>query len=316
MKKITALLMSLLLILCMGTTAFAQDVTISTTVPERHSVSIEVDGRGKVVANHQICGESIQVARQSQQAYWMIPDAGKVLSALYYNGKNVTAQVKVGVFTAPALTDDATLRAVFTDAKAPSEDTGYDVGGTVTDPDGKPVPGATVDIGGQTGVTDENGNFTIEDVPIGKWTVTVTDEEGNVTGIGEITITEPGSGSLTVTTDENGNPVITPGSGTTSIGMTVTIGEDGIIAISDIKDTTVPSSGPVGSGGGDTDTGTDTGAGTDTGRPGITESGSAQTGDSAQPAAWIVCMITSIAFACLTVMGIQRKRKENENIGK
>ena len=117
-------------------------------------------------------------------------------------------------------------------------------------------------------------------------------------------------------TDENGNPVITPGSGTTSIGMTVTIGEDGIIAISDIKDTTVPSSGPVGSGGGDTDTGTDTGAGTDTGRPGITESGSAQTGDSAQPAAWIVCMITSIAFACLTVMGIQRKRKENENIGK
>ena len=60
--------------------------------------------------------------------------------------------------------------------------------GTITGPDGKPVPGAAVDIGGQTGTTDENGNFTVKDVPPGTHTVTVTDQDGNVIGIGEITM--------------------------------------------------------------------------------------------------------------------------------
>lgn len=69
MKKIIALLVSLLLVCCMSTTAFAQDVTISTTVPEWHTVFIEVEGGGKVVADHQICGDSIRIARQWEQTY-------------------------------------------------------------------------------------------------------------------------------------------------------------------------------------------------------------------------------------------------------
>ena len=44
-----------------------------------------------------------------------------------------------------------------------------------------------MDIGGQTGTTDEDGEFIIEDVPTGKWPVTVIDKDGNVIGIGEIT---------------------------------------------------------------------------------------------------------------------------------
>ena len=337
MKKITALLTFFLLLFSMCVTALADGVSISTQVPDFHTVTVKAE-EGQVIVDGQVCKNSVQIERQKEQAWWIVPDAGKVLSALYYNGEDVTAQVKAGVFTAPALVRDAMLEAVFTDAPDSSQEETFDISGTVIDKDGNPVPGATVDIGGQTGITDENGNFTVEDVPAGTHTVTVTDGDGNVTGIGEITITEPGSGSLTVATDENGNPVITPGSGTTSIGMTMTIGEDGIIAVGDIKDTTAPSSGPVGPGGGDTDTGTDagkgsgtdagsgtdvstdTGAGTDTGaaadtgRPGITESGSVQTGDPGRPAVWFMCMIAAVA--CLAAMGIQRKRKGNGNIGK
>lgn len=237
MKKVTVLLASLLLLFGMSATAFADEVTISTTVPERHTVSIQAEG-GQIIADHRTCGASIQVVRQSAQTYWIVPDAGKVLSALYYNGKNVTAQVRAGMFTAPVLTDDAVLEAVFADAPSSSGDERYDVNGTITGPDGRPISGAVVDIGGQTGTSDASGNFIVENVPAGTWTVTVTDSEGNVIGIGEITMEEPDSGSMSVVTDSNGNPVISPGSGTATISLTLYIGSDGVISIGDVKDGT------------------------------------------------------------------------------
>lgn len=39
-----------------------------------------------------------------------------MLEHLYYNGVDVTAQVRAGMFTAPALVGDNTLEAVFADA--------------------------------------------------------------------------------------------------------------------------------------------------------------------------------------------------------
>ena len=173
MKKVTALLLSLFLVFGMSTTALADEVTIRTTVPERHTVNVQAEG-GKIIANNQVCQGSVKIERQRVQSWWIVPDAGMVLSALYYNGEDVTAQVRAGVFTAPALTDDATLEAVFANAPSTPRDEQYDVSGTITGPDGKPVPGAAVDIGGQTGTTDENGNFTVKDVPPGTHTVTIT----------------------------------------------------------------------------------------------------------------------------------------------
>ena len=78
----------------------------------------------------------------------------------------------------------------------------------------------------------------MKDVPPGTHTVTVTDQEGNVIGIGEITIEDPQGGSMTVTTDSNGNPMIVPGNSTTMISLTLTVGEDGVIAIGDVEDAT------------------------------------------------------------------------------
>lgn len=221
----------------MSVTAYAEDVTISTTVPDRHTVTVEASG-GSIVINGHACGASVQVERQKEQTYWIIPDACKTLEALYYNGEDVTGQVTAGVFTAPALIGDTTLKAVFKNAPSAPVKEDYDISGTVTDEDGKPVPGATVDVGGHTGTTDQNGTFLIKDVPPGTWPVVITDKDGTIIGIGEITIGEPGGGSLTVTTDGNGNPVVTPGKGTKTIGVTLVIGGDGTISVKNIKDAT------------------------------------------------------------------------------
>ena len=48
------------------------------------------------------------------------------------------------------------------------------VRGTVVDVDSKyPLPGAVVRVGDQTVQTDENGQFTLRNVPIGRQTVVV-----------------------------------------------------------------------------------------------------------------------------------------------
>lgn len=235
MKKGLIMLLSLMLVLSSCITAYADDVNIGTVIPEYHTVTVEADG-GKIAAGGKVCSDTVQIKRHSEQAYWILPDSGKVLDALYYNGVDVTAQVKNGVFIAPSLSDDAELRAVFKDTPSVDSDKTYDISGTLTDEDGNPIPDAVVDIGGKTGTTDENGKFTVEDVPAGTHTVIVKDDNGEIIGHTQITIGEPDGGSLTLTTDENGNYVIIPNSSTKGIVLKMSIGKNGVITIQSAKD--------------------------------------------------------------------------------
>lgn len=232
MKKVISLLLALVLAYSLSVTAFAGEATISTTVPERHTVTVEAKG-GRVIADNKVCGDTVLIERQKEQTYWIIPDEGKELDKLYYNGEDVTGQMAGSTFTAPALIGDATLKAVFEDAEASTGES-YIVGGTITDEDGNPIPGATVEIGGNTGTTDEDGNFIIPDVPPGTYPVVITDEEGDIIGIGEITIGQPKDDGPTVTEDENGSPVITPGTGSTNLDLTIVVNEDGSIDLEDV----------------------------------------------------------------------------------
>lgn len=228
MKKILSVLLGLVLACGLSVTAFAGEATISTTVPQRHTVTVEADG-GKVIANNKVCGDTVLIERQKEQIYWIVPNEGKELDKLYYNGEDVTAQMAGSRFTAPALIGDAALRAVFRDAAA--TEGGYTVSGSVTDENGSPVPGATVDIGGYTGTTDENGSFAIPDVPPGTHPVVITDEKGNIIATGEITVSEPAGDQPAVGEDENGSPVITPGAGHTNIALTIVVNGDGSITL-------------------------------------------------------------------------------------
>lgn len=231
MKKVLSLLLTLTLVCCMSVTAFADRVTITTTVPERHTVTVEADG-GRIIANNRVCGDTVLIERQKAQTYWIVPDKGKELAALYYNGDDVTDRMVGSTFTAPPLINDAALKAVFKDAVS-SDKESYTVGGIITDKDGNPIPGATVDIGGHTATTDKDGTFTVPNVPPGTYTVVITDEDGSIIGIGEITIDEPNNADFTLKDDENGNPIITPGIDNTNIDLAIVVNEDGGIDLED-----------------------------------------------------------------------------------
>ena len=164
----------------------------------------------------------------------------------------------------------------------------------------------------------------MKDVPPGTHTVTVTDQEGNVIGIGEITIEDPQGGSMTVTTDSNGNPMIVPGNSTTMISLTLTVGEDGVIAIGDVEDATPareeseepedteepaasddktkPSDDKTGASGGR--------QGSSDGKAETSGGKSLQTGDMTDPVLWLALLC--ISAAVLGIAGIERKRKKSE----
>lgn len=230
MKKGFIILLTFVLIFSSGITVHAEDVNLGTVVPEYHTVIIEADS-GKISADGNVCGDALQVKRHDEQSYWILPDSGKVLEALYYNGVDVTDQVKNGVFTALSISDDAELKADFKDAPVVNSNKTYDITGTLTDEKGNPISGVVVDIGGKTGKTDENGNFTVKDVPSGTHTVIITDENGKIIGHTQLTIRESDDSGLTLTTDENGIYVIKPESSTNTIVLELKLGDDGVISI-------------------------------------------------------------------------------------
>ncbi len=235
MKRISFMLFALLLVWSMTVTAFAaNEAVIKTSVPETHTVTVEVSG-GSVLADGKVCVGTVEVERQKEQTWWIVPDGGKVLSRLYYNGQDVTDQVKGGTFTAPPLRGNANLKAEF--VTAPREKNGYELNITVIDSGGRAVSGAEVNVGGHTGTTNRKGSFQAKNVPSGTYPVVVTDQDGNVIGYGGIIIKKPGDGKLTVTADEMGNTVITPGKDTKKINLTIQVGENGI-TVKSIKDKT------------------------------------------------------------------------------
>ena len=117
MKKRIGYLCAVLLAGCISVPVLAAETELTVSVPEQHTVTIESDG-GRIAADGTVCGDTVEVERHKEQAYRILPDAGKVLESLTYNGEDVTEQVKNGIFTAPALVRDAVLRAVYTDAPA------------------------------------------------------------------------------------------------------------------------------------------------------------------------------------------------------
>lgn len=293
MKKLKAVLCTVLLLCSMGTRVQAARTDLTAEVPEKHTVTIESEG-GLIVAEGSICGDTIQEERHKEQTYWIIPAPGKRLKRLSYNGEDVTSRVKNGTFTAPVLSRNATLEAVYTEASPAPDTKTYDITGTVVDSAGVPVPKVTLDIGGMTCKTDEKGTFEIKDLPSGTHPVIITREDGTVTAHGEIVIERSGGTALILRTGENGAPVIIPSKNTKTINLVMEITQDGEIKLKEVKDTTPavqkapakpaakPSIKPAKTSG--------------------TASPAAKTGDDTPSGYYILLLLTSAALAlCLSV---------------
>ena len=286
MKKILCFLCTLFLLIGVSITAFAQDTVLQTEIPNSHTVTVESNG-GRISLEGVVCKAAVSVERHKEQSYRIIPDDGKLVDKVLYNGEDVTDKVIRNVFTAPKLVRDAELSVTYKDAPAASDERKYEIHGTVEDENGDPLSGVTVDIGGKTEVTDEKGKFQLEDIPSGIHSVVITDKDGKVLGSGVITIDKADESGLTFTVDKNGNPVIKPGANTKIIDLTLVVDKNGDIKITGVADSTPQS--------------------------GNTDDKAPQTGDAGNLNLWIGLLITSGAVLLISygyMSYSKRRRKE------
>lgn len=240
-KRLWAVLCSVLWLWLMCIPVMAQEIELNVSIPSEHTVTINSTG-GRIVSEGKVCGEQILGERQNHQVYTIIPNPGKVLKCLLYDGVDVTEQIKNNRFTAPELVRDAVLTAEFKDAPATPDENRYVISGNVVDKNGEKIPGAIVEIGGIMETTGEDGNFKIEGLPSGVHPVVIKDKEGNILGYVSITIDGQSNKDLVLTVDENGNPVLIPKYGTEEIYVVFMLTGDGDIRISNAEDRTIRAS--------------------------------------------------------------------------
>lgn len=240
MKKLTVLLMCFCLLFASPVTAFAQSVSqdgsegsavISATVPDSHTVT--VDAAHAQVFYNSANATSFTVERLSAPRFLIRPENGWHVSKVTLNGEDVTAQLMSGYLNLPAVYEDKTI-AVETVVASPDTDSQHKISGTIRDENGNPVPDATVDIGGNTGKTDQNGNFFVSNVPDGYHPVTVTDQDGCIIGYTEI---EFGRGETGVELNENGTYSLTSQKNS-ALKLELSLFANGIVTVQNVTDVT------------------------------------------------------------------------------
>ena len=240
MRKIAAFLLCLCLLSVGSVTAFAKNVSqddeggsavISVTVPDSHTLTVSAS-HAQVLCGGQ-WGESFSVERLSEPRMLIRPEDGYKVTKVTLNGEDVTEAVIGGYYTLGPVYEEKELAAGAEDVITDSDGI-HDISGTVIDEDGNLIPGATVDIGGKTDVTDENGNFTIENLPDGYHPITITDEDGNVIGYTEVEI---GEGEPGVTQNPDGNYTLTTPEDA-DLGLELMVTEDGKVSVDKLTDIT------------------------------------------------------------------------------
>lgn len=292
MRKITTLLLTLFLMCSISITGFAQEVTVNTSVPNSHTLTVTADHAQVLYQGRS--DNSFEIPRLSEPTLLIRADDGYKLSKVTLNGENITDKVIGNNYTLAPVYEDKKL-VVETAAVPIDSDSFHDISGTVTDENGNPIAGVTVDIGGKTNVTDKNGNFKVEDVPNGNHSVKITDKDGKTIGYTKLDISE---GELNVTKNSDGSYAVTaPKNAAFYMKLTVKI---------DSKDT---DSKPADNKTTDSKTTIDSVQNVTPTRPGSTNI--LQTGDFSNINLWFSLMSASATALFIVIFINHRKKKQN-----
>lgn len=226
LKKLSILLLPLLLFAATGITVFAGEATITTTVPDSHGITVNADGAD--VLYDGMPGSHFTADRLSNPTLLIRPESGKEIAQIQLNGEDITDLVKGGYYTLDPLCEDQILTVTTRDAGTVQGKT-YTVQGTVSR-SGQPVQGITLELRStlKTTVTDQDGTFSFHDVECGKHSLTAI-ENGKAVGYAEFVLTEGRKVDMsfsdavyTVTTDQN----------TVGINLKMNLKDDGTMQIS------------------------------------------------------------------------------------
>ena len=120
MKKLTIMLLALLLLWVSCLTVFAEapqqkGAAISTTVPAYCEVTFLSSG-GRIEVNGRAVHERESFDRRTEQTLHILSDEGKEIEQVLFGGEDVTSQVRDGYFTTPPLVTDTVIEVLYRDA--------------------------------------------------------------------------------------------------------------------------------------------------------------------------------------------------------
>ena len=233
-RKGTAIFLSGCVFALMVSPISAKETKVTASVPKQHEVTVESEG-GRIVVNQKVADTVIQADRHSEVTYWILPDAGKEIQTVVYDGKDVTDQVIDHEYTAPKLVRDASLTVTYGDIEAPDENT-YIINGSITGPDQTP-DNLSLEIDGKKTIIGKDGSFIFPNIPSGLHMMVLMDQNENILAHGVLNIEKAQDNNLKTVTSEDGDISIIPSLKTGNIALQILL-EEGHLVLSSAADST------------------------------------------------------------------------------
>ena len=149
MKKLTALLLCILLMFVCSVTAFAETVGIDTVVPDSHTVTINVTGDATAELDGK-AGTTFTVDRLSEPVLRFIPADGKQIVKITLNGEDITDKLDGDTYKLAPVYEDMTLDVQVQTEDVPEQPTEAPTEAPTTAPATEPAS-ATPDSGSSSG---------------------------------------------------------------------------------------------------------------------------------------------------------------------
>lgn len=149
MKKLTALLLCILLMFVCSVTAFAQTVGIDTVVPDSHTVTVNITGDATAELDGK-AGTTFTVDRLSEPVLRFIPADGKQIVKITLNVEDITDQLDGDTYKLAPVYEDMTLDVQVQTEDVPEQPTEQPTKAPTTAPATEPAS-ATPDSGSSSG---------------------------------------------------------------------------------------------------------------------------------------------------------------------
>lgn len=239
MKKACSVIMCLILVLTMPFAVFAENVNLSTIVPDSHEITVTFNEGGYVLhsGRRMTSGDKIIVNRFDGVTLDIIAKPDAHLESVFVNGEDVTAQVVNGHLKLGNVVTDVDINFVFIDCNDPS----------VTDDPcarmslkGKVYKGEDVmpsaklefDFGEFEAKADKKGAYKLDEIKDGRHTVSIYDKDENLAGQQAFVISVSDTATeVSVVTLDDGTRIVTVPKDTSELWLNFVVNADGSVDI-------------------------------------------------------------------------------------
>lgn len=239
MKKACSVIMCLILVLTMQFAVFAENMNLSTIVPDSHEITVTFNEGGYVLhsGRRMTSGDKIIVNRFDGVTLDIIAKPDAHLESVFVNGEDVTAQVVNGQLKLENVVTDVDINFVFIDCNDPSVTDDPCVrmslkGKVYKGEDVMPSAKLEFDFGEFEAKADKKGAYKLDEIKDGRHTVSIYDKDENLVGEQAFVISVSDTATeVSVVTLDDGTRVVTVPKDTSELWLNFVVNADGSVDI-------------------------------------------------------------------------------------